>query len=394
MESFHGANEDQRLPDGWHASRSYLENHSSKELMVTDELIQKKRELSQEIWQLHHTLDTGLSQRYTGVRAEKSLEDIAHNLVYLSEALQAFDSSLFLHYVSWLNTMLTARDVPTVDLMQSFICTKAVLRKYLSPELNALAETYLNAAIDLLRNNDASLRQGLDSGEHLLLPERDHYLNLLLQNKRHEAYQFIRQLRRERLSLQDIYLHIFQGSQYQIGRLWQENKITVAQEHYCTAVTQNIMSLLLPDIFLTRKNGLRMLACCTEGELHELGLRMVTDFFELDGWDTYFIGANTPIESTLELIRSQQIDLVAISTTMTYHVSKVRQVIARIRDNFQHAQLKIVVGGFPFRVSPGLWKQVGADGFAHDAREALYVAGILFKHRLTSSTTLSSHGKH
>lgn len=363
--------------------RCILDGNSFTMELVADGLIKNKQVLSQEIWQLHHTMDAGLAQRYTGTRAEKSVEDIGHNLVYLSEALQAFDSSLFLHYVAWLNSMLTARHVPTVDLLQSFICTKTVLRRHLSPEVNLLAESYLNAAIDLLRNTDSSLRQGLDSDEHLLIPERDHYLNLLLQNKRHEAYQFILQLRGERLSLQDIYLHIFQGSQYEIGRLWQENKITVAQEHYCTAVTQNIMSLLLPDIFLTRKNGLRMLACCTEGELHELGLRMVTDFFEMDGWDTYFIGANTPIASTLELIRMRQINLVAISTTMTYHVSKVREVIASIRENFQYADLKIIVGGFPFRMSPGLWKQVGADGFGNNAREALYVAGILFKDQLS-----------
>ena len=35
------------------------------------------------------------------------------------------------------------------------------------------------------------------------------------------------------ISVKDIYLHVFQSSLYEIGRLWQENKITVAQEHYC-----------------------------------------------------------------------------------------------------------------------------------------------------------------
>lgn len=357
------------------------------------EWIANKLALSQEIWALHLTLDASLAQRYPGARADQALEDIRTNLAYLSEALQAFHSSLFLHYVEWLDGMLTARRIPAVDLMQSLICTKAVLRKYLSVEVNLLAESYLNEAIDLLRDPEMRLRQDVDAEQHLLIPERDHYLNLLLQSKRQDAYRFILRLRKERLSLQDIYLHIFQGSQYLIGQMWQENKISVAQEHYCTAVTQHIMSLLLPDIFLGPKNGLKMLACCTEGELHELGLRMVTDFFEMDGWDTYFIGANTPIESTLDLIRSQRIQLVAISTTMTYHVSKVRTIIARIRASFHHTDLKIIVGGFPFRVSPGLWKQVGADGFGNNAREALYVAGILFKQQLHPPVPSTNYGK-
>lgn len=348
----------------------------------------KKFDLAQEIWQLQASMDPQLRARYPAAREQKSLEDIAHNLTYLSEALQAFDQTLFLHYLGWLNTLLVSRAVPTADLIQSLFCTKAVLRKYLSQELNLLAEEYLSLGIDLLRKTDPLLRSSLESEEQFLIPERDHYLHLLLQSKRHEAYQFILKLRADRLPLQDIYLHIFQASQYEIGRLWQENKITVAQEHYCTAVTQSIMNLLLPDIFMTRKHGLKMLACCTEGELHELGLRMVTDFFELDGWDTYFIGANTPFETTLDLIRTQRIDLVAISTTMTYNIGKVRHAIERIRSSLFHADLKIIVGGFPFRTSPGLWKQVGADGFGSNAREALFVAGILFKPQLAEPSNV------
>ena len=51
---------------------------------------------------------------------------------------------------------------------------------------------------------------------------------------------------------------MFQCSQYEIGRLWQMNKLTVAQEHYCSAATQLIMSLLYPRIFDTKKDRPRL----------------------------------------------------------------------------------------------------------------------------------------
>jgi len=32
------------------------------------------------------------------------------------------------------------------------------------------------------------------------------------------------------------------------------------------------------------------------------------------------------------------------------------------------------VGGYPFNIAPGLWRNVGADGYAPDAREAILMA--------------------
>ena len=104
--------------------------------------------------------------------------------------------------------------------------------------------------------------------------------------------------------MKDIYLQVFQRSQYEIGRLWQMNKLTMAQEHYCSAATQLIMSLLYPRIFDTKKIGARLVAACVQGDLHEIGLRIVSDFFEIEGWDTFYLGANTPTSGILDTLRN------------------------------------------------------------------------------------------
>ena len=80
-------------------------------------------------------------------------------------------------------------------------------------------------------------------------------------------------------------------------RYWQMNRLTVAQEHYCTAATQMIMSQLYPYIFEGERNGRVLVATCVAENLHEIGVRMVTDFFEMDGWDTFYLGANVPTAS-------------------------------------------------------------------------------------------------
>ena len=69
------------------------------------------------------------------------------------------------------------------------------------------------------------------------------------------------------------------------------NLLSVAQEHYCTAATQLVMSQLYPRIFSTERRGRTLVAARVADDLHEIGLRMVADFFEMEGWDTFYVGA-------------------------------------------------------------------------------------------------------
>lgn len=108
---------------------------------------------------------------------------------------------------------------------------------------------------------------------------------------------------------------------------------------------------------------------------------MLADIFEMDGWDTYYLGANVPNRSLLQAIVSYKADVVAISATMAYHVHLVKELIALIRQDPTTSHVKIMVGGLPFNLDSHLWQEVGADGYAPGAEEALEVAGDLLSLR-------------
>ena len=131
-------------------------------------------------------------------------------------------------------------------------------------------------------------RQRTKDGRILPVELAVSYLNTLLAGDSHLANQLILDAVRHGFGVKDIYLHVFQPCQQEIGRLWQMNRISVAQEHFCTVVTQTIMSQLYPYIFATEKNGRRLVATSVSGELHEIGMRMVADFLEMEGWTTYY----------------------------------------------------------------------------------------------------------
>ena len=174
--------------------------------------------------------------------------------------------------------------------------------------------------------------------------------------------------------MKDIYLHVFQATQHEVGRLWQLNEINVGQEHYCTAATQLVMSQLYPHIFTSGKHVGTLVATCVAGDLHEMGIRMVTDFFEMDGWNTYYLGANTPAQAVLDVVVHRRAQVLAVSATISLHLRAVSELIEKVRARPECQALKIIVGGYPFRVAPELWRKVGADGWASSVDEAIEMA--------------------
>lgn len=203
------------------------------------------------------------------------------------------------------------------------------------------------------------------------------YLDALLRGRRDEASRLVISAVESGTSVKTIYMDVFQPVLREIGRRWQVNKVSVAQEHYCTAATQLIMGQLYPYFRIAPINGKRLVVTCVGGELHEVGARMVADTFEMEGWDSYFLGANTPSSSILSAVVERKADILAVSVTIHYNVEAARNLIGEIRRSPDARNLKILVGGRPFLVAPNLWTTVGADAFAPDAEQGTALAARL-----------------
>jgi methanogenic corrinoid protein MtbC1 len=275
--------------------------------------------------------------------------------------------------------LLTGIGIPAQDLAENLEIIRDVLTEKLPEEMEPLINKYIDEGLSQLPSLPSTLPTYIEKTE----PYADlaqQYLKTLLRGERHIASRLILDaVNKDKISVKDIYLHVFQASQYEIGRLWQMNQISVAQEHYCTAATQLIMSQLYSYIFSTERLDHTLVATSVGGDLHEIGVRMIADFFEMEGWDTYYLGANTPTPSVLQELEERHADILAISATMTFHIRAVEELIAAVRSNKAFQQVKILVGGYLFNLEPTLWKQVGANAYAPNAKEAIVVASTLVK---------------
>ncbi|NBD09723.1 MULTISPECIES: B12-binding domain-containing protein [Corallococcus] len=197
---------------------------------------------------------------------------------------------------------------------------------------------------------------------------RTRYLTAQLSGNRQEA---LRLLVDEGLlcgvPLQDLHLSIIQAAQYEIGRLWQENHISVAQEHMATAISQFVLAHLYRHLPRDPSNGKVVMMACVEGELHEVGARMASDFLEMAGFDVRFIGANVPADHLARMVREAPPDLLALSVTMPFHLPQVRESVRKVRE--VAPALPIAVGGLAFDWTPVIEEELKVSFFGKSARE-------------------------
>lgn len=301
---------------------------------------------------------------------ELAVRDAIYHLDALADAAIVNEPALFVDYIAWAKVLFHHRGLPAEGLPGTLRCMYELVQETLSDEHAAAVLPIIREAMDYLPlapdTVDPFVRDDRPHGE-----TARRYLDALLRGDRSAASLIIGEAVSNGTTVEDIYLHIFQTCQWEVGRLWQMNRISVADEHYCTAATQHIMSQLYGHIFSSPQGRFRLVATCVGDEMHELGARMISDIFELHGWDTHYLGANVPTEGILSTLDRYSPHVLAISTTLTSHLSRTREIIDRVRTSKHAEPVKIMLGGRPFLIAPALCGRMGADICGVDAPEAL-----------------------
>lgn len=300
---------------------------------------------------------------------------------HLASAMAEGAPQIFVDHVAWTREVLEARGISVADLSGSLGTLKEVLAENLAEDLAGTANNCIERALAALAGTPVAPLKPFIVEDEPLGSLASSYLSALLRGERRLASRLVLDAVNSGAAIRDIYLHVFQRSQYEIGRLWQLNRVTVAQEHYATAATQLVMSQLYPLTFSTERNGRTMVVACVANELHEIGARMVADFFEMEGWDTHFLGSNVPVEGIVDTLVRRKAELLGISATMALHVGHVTAVVKAVKSSPLLKAVKVVVGGSGFNKIPGMWRHTEADGFALGATEALKVADELLSQK-------------
>jgi MerR family transcriptional regulator, light-induced transcriptional regulator len=194
------------------------------------------------------------------------------------------------------------------------------------------------------------------------------YLRATLNGDSAEALRLMAQGLSAGVTPAELELHMILPAQREVGRLWQENRISVAQEHLATSISQLVMSHLYAHLPRPTANGRRVLVACVEGEQHDLGARMGADFLEMSGFEVRFLGADVACDRLRDAVAEDSPDLLGLSATMPFHLPALEQAVADVRT--VAPDLPIVVGGGLVEAVPGLAERLAVQACGVDA-EAL-----------------------
>ena len=278
---------------------------------------------------LFYRRDPTAAGRYPPGAREKCAEDMLMHLLYLEAAASVDGPGLLVDYLAWVRGLLANLGLPAGDLRPSLDCLADAIEAD-GGALGARQAAMLRRSLDELDRLPPELSSLACSGAPLPgLAER--YLSALLASDPRAAGKLVFEAVDGGTTLASIYLEVIAPAMREVGRLWHANRITVAEEHYVSSATQVIMCQLYPRVFSADCKGPVLVATCVEGELHELGMRMVADLFQLAGWDTHFLGANMPPRAVVKLADDVGAAVVAISAMIVPNLPAVASQIALLR---------------------------------------------------------------
>lgn len=212
---------------------------------------------------------------------------------------------------------------------------------------------------------------------------RRQYLAALLAGSRRDALDILVE---EGLWLDvpipSLYLEVVQVALYEVGRLWQEGRISVPQAYLAAEIGKATLAQLHPHLPCAQNTGNLAVVACVEGELHDIGAGMVGDFLEMAGFDVRFLGANVPTESLLALMEEQPPQLLALSATTATSLAALRRTVAAIRETGT-GRLPLLAGGQLFASRPGLREELGIPLYARNAGELAAAVRVVLRRSLT-----------
>lgn len=114
------------------------------------------------------------------------------------------------------------------------------------------------------------------------------------------------------------------------------------------------------------------IAGTVKGDIHEIGIKLVTTFLIANGFDIVFLGTDIPSPFFVEKAKELKTDLILLSALLTTTMPNQKNVIDSLKEAGIRDNVKVIVGGAP--VSQEWTEQIGADGYGENASAAVEVA--------------------
>ncbi len=161
----------------------------------------------------------------------------------------------------------------------------------------------------------------------------------------------------------------------EVGRLFEEGDCFVPEMLVSARAMQAGLEILKP---LLAQAGIepvgKAVVGTVKGDLHDIGKNLVAMMLEGAGFKVVDLGVDVPAEKFVVALQ-EGADILGLSALLTTTMPSMENTIKAIEAAGLRSHVKIIIGGAP--VTAEYARQIGADGFASDAGQAVTVAKSL-----------------
>ena len=159
----------------------------------------------------------------------------------------------------------------------------------------------------------------------------------------------------------------------EVGRLFEEGEYFVPEMLIAARAMQSGLSILKPVLVEEDFKPIgRVAAGTVKGDLHDIGKNLVCMMLEGASFEIVDLGTDVKPEQFVEAVRDQGCNILAMSALLTTTMPNMKATIEALDAAGLRGKVKVLVGGAP--LTDQFAKEIGADGYAPDASQAVTLA--------------------
>ncbi len=123
----------------------------------------------------------------------------------------------------------------------------------------------------------------------------------------------------------------------------------------------------------------RVVIGTVKGDVHNIGKDIVAMLLKTAGFEVHDLGVDVEISKFIEKAREVKADIIGLSSLLTSTMPIQKDFIDILKERRERDRYLVMVGGGP--VTQRWADEIGADGFAGNAEEAVRLASDLVRKR-------------
>ncbi len=159
----------------------------------------------------------------------------------------------------------------------------------------------------------------------------------------------------------------------QVGKDYEEGRKFIPEILMAAKTMMGSLELLKPLLIGSEGSVVGKAVLGTvEGDVHDIGVKLVGMMLEGAGFEVIVLGADTSTDEFIEATRKHNPDILGLSALLTTTMPRMQDVIQALAENGLRDKVKVMVGGAT--LNQRYADEFGADAYAPDAAQASALA--------------------